>query len=89
MARGDELNDAWLVHWLGCTQSEIINVYCNHKHTVHGDVFLAMKILTTVANMFSHQWQMIFHSVKMKPVTHALHTVGPGRVPTSTVHVLK
>ena len=29
MVRGNELNDAWMVHWLGCTQSEIINVYCN------------------------------------------------------------
>ncbi len=29
MVRGNELNDAWMVHWLGRTQSEIINVYCN------------------------------------------------------------
>jgi hypothetical protein len=60
MVHGDELNDAWMVHWLGRPQSEIINVYCNHKHVVHGDAFLAMEILTTVANMFLHRWQIIF-----------------------------
>jgi hypothetical protein len=60
MVCGDELNDVWMVHWLGRTESEIINVYCNHKHKVHGGAFLAMEILTTVANMFPHWWQIIF-----------------------------
>jgi hypothetical protein len=52
MVRGNELNDAWMVHWLGRTQSEIINVYCNHKCVVHGNAILVMKS--------SQQWLTCF-----------------------------
>jgi hypothetical protein len=65
---------------LTCTQAE------HRKRVVHGSALLAMEILTTTANMFPHQWQMIFQSAEMKPATHALHTIGPGGVPASTVH---
>jgi len=30
-----ELSDAWMAHWLGCTQSKIIDMFCNKMRIIN------------------------------------------------------